>query len=402
MSYAIIRNEKYKKANLKGIYRHNERKNINYSNKNIDKERTILNYHLKVPLFSYEKEFERTKKELNLKGQIKEVSNIVCECIITSDNKFFKEIEDEETKRYFKTAYDFMCQYKDLKEQYILSAVVHMDEETPHMHLVFIPVVHTMNKQGIEIDKIACSEFWKAKNSYRDLQDAFYNYIKNNNFNLERGTSSEKEHLSVEKYKEVTNYKNTKELLSNINLELPETPDIKDIKKIMINRDEKIENEIIKPKDELIQELYKDNLSLYKELSKQSNLIEKAEKFEKERVALTNTNINLKNKCNELEEKISNIEFDLKFDYENEISQLNNKYQKEIKGLKKQIEKFEKALDNIKTTIKSFITWVCRKLSAQSEEEIIHKFEKECDIDFNIDNQLKIKAQEREDYEIEM
>ena len=62
-----------------------------------------------------------------------------------------------------------MCQYKDLKEQYILSAVVHMDEETPHMHLVFIPVVHTMNKQNQEIDKIACSEFWKAKTSYKDF-----------------------------------------------------------------------------------------------------------------------------------------------------------------------------------------------------------------------------------------
>ena len=170
----------------------------------------------------------------------------------------------------------------------------------------------------------------------------------------------------------------------------------------MINRDEKIENEIIKPKDELIQELYKDNLSLHKELSKQANLIEKAEKFEEERVSLTNTNINLKNKCHELEEKITNIEFDLKFDYENEISQLNNKYQKEIKGLKKQIEKFEKAFDNIKTTIKSFITWVCKKLSAQSEEEIIHKFEKECDIDFNIDKQLHNKVLEREEYEIEM
>lgn len=402
MSYAIIRNEKYKRVNLKGIYRHNERKNINYSNANIDKERTHLNYYIKQPQNSYEKEFERIKKDFDLKGQIKEVSNIVCECIITSDNNFFKEIGAEETKRYFKTAYDFICQYKDLKEQYILSAVVHMDEETPHMHLVFIPVVHTMNKQHQEIDKIACSEFWKAKNSYRDLQDTFYSYIKNNNFNLERGTPSEKEHLSIEKYKEVTNYKNTKELLNNINLELPETPDIKDIKKIMINRDEKIENEIIKPKDELIQELYKDNLSLHKELSKQANLIEKAEKFEEERVSLTNTNINLKNKCHELEEKITNIEFDLKFDYENEISQLNNKYQKEIKGLKKQIEKFEKAFDNIKTTIKSFITWVCKKLSAQSEEEIIHKFEKECDIDFNIDKQLHNKVLEREEYEIEM
>ena len=42
MSYAIIRNVKYKANNLKGIYRHNERKNYNYSNKNIDKEATIL------------------------------------------------------------------------------------------------------------------------------------------------------------------------------------------------------------------------------------------------------------------------------------------------------------------------------------------------------------------------
>lgn len=47
MSYAIVRNVKYKRENLKGIYRHNERKNFNYSNKNIDKEKTYLNYSLK-------------------------------------------------------------------------------------------------------------------------------------------------------------------------------------------------------------------------------------------------------------------------------------------------------------------------------------------------------------------
>ena len=128
MSYAIIRNEKYKRTNLKGRYRHNERKNINYSNANIDKERTYLYYHIKQPQNSYEKDFERIRMEYGLKGQIKEVSNIIFECIVTSDNTFFKEIGVEETERYFKNAYDFMCQYKDLKEQYILSAVVHMDE----------------------------------------------------------------------------------------------------------------------------------------------------------------------------------------------------------------------------------------------------------------------------------
>ena len=402
MSYAIIRNEKYKRVNLKGIYRHNERKNTNYSNTNIDKERTHLNYHLKQPDNSYEKEFELIRKEYDLKGQIKEVSNIVCECIITSDNKFFKEIGEEETKRYFKTAYDFMCQYKDLKEQYILSAVVHMDEETPHMHLVFIPVVHTMNKQRKEIDKIACSEFWKAKDSYKRLQDEFYKYITENNFNLERGITSEREHLTIKKYKEATNYNKTKELLNSINIELPDTPEIKDFKKLMINRDEKIQKEIISPKDELIQKLYKENVSMHKELSKQSKIIQKAEKFEEERIELVQNNEKLKQKCNVLNEKITNIEFDLKFDYENEICQLENKYKKEIKGLKKQIEKFEKAIENIKNTIKTYISWVCKKFSVQSEDEMIHDFSNETSIDLNLERQLNVKQTEKDDFELEI
>lgn len=38
-------------------------------------------------------------KRENLKGQIKVVSNIACEYIITSDKQFFEEIGEEETKR---------------------------------------------------------------------------------------------------------------------------------------------------------------------------------------------------------------------------------------------------------------------------------------------------------------
>ena len=119
MSYAIIRNAKYKMANLKGISRHNERKNQNYSNKNIDKDKTYLNYSIKSPQYSYEKEFERIKTQYNLKGQIKTVSNIACEYIITSDNVFFDHIGPEETKRYFETAYRFVAEYKNLGESNI-------------------------------------------------------------------------------------------------------------------------------------------------------------------------------------------------------------------------------------------------------------------------------------------
>mgnify|MGYP000700889103 CR=1 FL=1 len=121
MSYAIIRNTKYKRENLKGIFRHNERRNKNYSNKNIDKEKSYLNYSLKDTQFTYEKEFDRIRKEYNLKGQIKVVSNIACEYIITSDKEFFESIGEEETKRYFDECYKFICNYKNLGEENIIS-----------------------------------------------------------------------------------------------------------------------------------------------------------------------------------------------------------------------------------------------------------------------------------------
>ena len=108
MSYAIIRNTKYKRENLKGIFRHNERRNKNYSNENIDKEKSYLNYSLKSPQYSYEKEFDKIREKYNLKGQIKTVSNIACEYIITSDHDYFERIGEEETKRFFEIAYKFI------------------------------------------------------------------------------------------------------------------------------------------------------------------------------------------------------------------------------------------------------------------------------------------------------
>lgn len=67
----------------------------------------------------------------------------------------------------------------------------------------------------------------------------------------------------------------TKKLLENMALELLKVPKLKDIKKVMIGRDDKILNEIINPKDKLIKELYKGNLALHKDVSKQANIIDK-------------------------------------------------------------------------------------------------------------------------------
>lgn len=211
MSYAIIRNANYKKDNLAGLYKHNERKNTNYSNKEINKNNSIQNYSIKQCNTTYSKAINELIKTNDLKCRITSYTNLACEFIITSDKEFFEKIGKEETKRYFQTAYNFVANYKNLGEQYILSAKVHMDESTPHLHLVFVPVIQKFdNKSGKKINKIACSEYWKGKDSYKQLQDNFYKYITENGFDLERGKEREVEHLSTEKLKQITNYDNIK------------------------------------------------------------------------------------------------------------------------------------------------------------------------------------------------
>ncbi len=107
-----------------------------------------------------------------------------------------------------------MVNYKNLGEEFIVSAKVHMDETTPHMHIVFVPVVHKLDKKsGKQVSKIACSEYWKGKDSYKKLQDSFYNHVTEKGFNLERGKSSEVEHLSLDTFKQITNYERIKEEL---------------------------------------------------------------------------------------------------------------------------------------------------------------------------------------------
>ena len=390
MSFAIIRNTKYKRENLKGIYRHNERKNKNYSNDNIDKEKSYLNYSLKSPKYRYDKEFDIMKEKYDLKGQIKTVSNIACEYIITSDKQFFDKIGEEETKRYFETAYNFVTEYKNLGEQYIMSAKVHMDEETPHMHLIFLPVVHTTDKKGNAIDKLACSEFWKEKDSYRRLQDAFYQYMTSHNFKLERGVPKEetgREHLDIKEYKEITNFDKTKEKLQNIKLELPDVPDIDDIRMARWSkkRDEKILEDIIKPKDDLINELYQNNLLMHQQLLRQAKMVEEAEKYQKERNKIMADNI-------DLHKQVDNI----KAEYQQKEDNLEWKYEYRINKLEKENGYLHKVIDKFRETIHKFIEWICKNFDMGAEDNLIRDFQKENNILLDAEKQIQKEDKEKE------
>ncbi len=210
--------------------RHNERRNKNFSNKDIDPSRTCLNYHLKQPTAaSYEQEFYRIRDEYGLKGNLrltgKKQSTILCEFMITSDKTFFDRLGEERTKQFFFDAYCFVM-HKVGGEQFVVSAVVHMDEKTPHMHVAFIPTVEGKDRKGNPCRRVNASEFWKGKDSYARLQDEYYAWITSCGYTLERGTKgSTAEHLSVEEYK----LKKTAEQLSELQGQVEEVKGVDEI-----------------------------------------------------------------------------------------------------------------------------------------------------------------------------
>ena len=395
------------RVEAQGAYIHNARRSKGHTNKDIDNTRTHLNFYCKKNEQTYIKEFDRIKKEYDLKGHIRSNSIILCEMMITSDNGFFDKIGLEETKRYFRESYKFVCNYKNLGEKYIVSAVVHLDETTPHMHLIYIPVIHTKDKEGNLIDKICARDFWRGRDSYRDLQNEFHKYITSKGFELERGLPIEEtgaKHQKIEELKKITNFENTKKVLENVKLELPEIPNINDIKLIKLNK-EKVENEIIKPKDELIQELYQDNITLHRELSKQAKVVNEAGKYQKERdkIIADNKQLNSKVKKIENEYKEKSNTLDLKFDsrkrelekeFEEKNYEMKYEYKSKICNLKKENNKLHKIIDKFYETIEKFITWICKKFDIGAEDYLIRDFQKETNT--FIDPVKQIKHEERE------
>ena len=407
MSYAIVRNEKLVRAKAQGICVHNDRRAKNHSNKEIDVSKTYMNYYLKKNELNYVKEFDRLKEKYDYKGQIRSNSIILCEMIFTSDDAFFREIGFEETKRYFEESYKFICNYNNLGEENIISAVVHLDESTPHMHLVYVPIVHVKDENGADINKVCCRDFWKGRDSYRKLQNAYYEYITSKGFKLERGLPVEetnRKHENIQEFKQITNFENTKKVLNSIKLDLPEVPDLKDLKKVMLKRDEKIMKRIIEPKDQLIQELYNNNIALHKELSKQAKIVDIATDFQKEKEDILEKNRMLNQQCKQLKRNYESKEKQLINKYEDKIYTINCKYHKVINELEKENNFLKKVVDRFKTTVKTFIYWVCNKFSVSSEEQLMRDFEKETRMNFDVEKVVKVEQLkiEKDDWDLEL
>ena len=194
MSYIVARMEKMKVGNLGGAYRHNERIFKNHSNKDIDPNRSHLNYELtdRDHSVSYEKQIKDYVNENKISNRAIRKDAVLCdEWIITSDKSFFEKLSEEETREFFETAKNYFAE--NYGEDNIAYASVHLDESTPHMHMGVVPFQ----------DGKLSSKAMFDKEELKKIQEDLPKYMNEHGFELERGElNSEAKHKTVAEFKQ--------------------------------------------------------------------------------------------------------------------------------------------------------------------------------------------------------
>ena len=212
--YAILRFAKYKGPEIGHIESHDERTKEKYaSNPDVDTSRSHLNFHLVTPQRKYRAEAEKQIAEAGCRTRSDSVR--VVEALVTASPEFFKGKKKGEIKAYFQEALDFIREHQDPKT--IISAVVHMDEKTPHMHLCFVPL--TADK------RLSAKEIVGNKKKLTQWQDRFWEHMVKKYPDLERGESASetgRDHIPPRLFKEAVHLNRMKEqilkLMTDTNL----------------------------------------------------------------------------------------------------------------------------------------------------------------------------------------
>ena len=228
MNYAIFRSEPiYTLQDLAQIGSHNKREKKAYnSNPNIKIKLTKNNIEL-VPLTEkyvkgfynltkeYKKEhdermkLEREDRKKTFNQMLNKSKNVVAdELLFTATHKFFDNMTRDDIKNWADTCMEFV--YEDLgytKEQ-VLHATVHLDEETPHVHCVVVPLVKKYDKRtNTERFTISKKQYIKDKVHLSELQDKYYKRLTDKGYDLERGIKgSNAQHQNVKELKKTTKY----------------------------------------------------------------------------------------------------------------------------------------------------------------------------------------------------
>ena len=211
--YAILRFAKYKGPTISRIEAHNERtKEFYASNPDIKTELSKYNFHLVKPNGKYRIEADGLIREAGCKARKDSVRMV--ETLITASPEFFGGKKPGEVRAFFEHALEFLKTKQ--AEETIVSAVVHVDEKTPHMHLCFVPIT--------EDGRLSAKDIVGNRKKLTQWQDEYWSYMVKKYPDLERGESASetgRTHLPPRIFKQATRMhrleQKLRELLSSIN-----------------------------------------------------------------------------------------------------------------------------------------------------------------------------------------
>lgn len=194
--YAILRFAKYKGPEISRIEAHDERTKETYaSNPDIDTSRSHLNYHLIEPRGHYRIEAEQQIFQAQCRTRTDSVRLV--ETLITGSPEFFKKKSPKEIREYFEHALEFLK--RQLRPESIISAVVHMDEKTPHMHVSFVPLTKD--------NRLSAKDIIGNRKRLTQWQDDYWKHMVGKYPELERGQSTSetgRDHIPPRIFKDMT------------------------------------------------------------------------------------------------------------------------------------------------------------------------------------------------------
>lgn len=350
LNYAIFRSEPiYTLNDLAQIGSHNKRDKKSYnSNPDIKGELSKDNIEL-VPLADkyvkgfkmlvkdYEKEHnermktERDDRKRTFNQMLDKSKNVVAdELLFTATNEFFKEMTKEDILDWSNTCMEFVYEDLGYKKDQVLHSVVHLEEKTPHIHCVVVPLVKKFDKRtNTERYTISKKQYIRDKIHLSELQDKYHKRLTDKGYDLERGIKgSDRKHIKIKDYKKIN-----KKLEQNLNTRNDR------LDKIMNELDKQMETTKTIPFDKKHIVVEKDTFDTMVSVVKESKKV-----------------MELQPKINEVFNEINNYT-----DSYNSLEKDNQKYQREIKSLKtrnsnllQENNKLRAYIDTILEVIKKF------------------------------------------------
>ena len=183
-----------RKGSFGKIEAHHERTKTKYaSNPDVDISKSKHNFHIVQPNRSYLQEVNTRIAASACKTRKDSVRFI--DTIITASAEFFKGKSREELRSYFQTAVDFL--ERKIGNANIFSAVVHMDEKTPHLHLCFTPITQD--------GRLSAKEIIGNRSELIKWQDNFFEHMVSKFPDIERGepaSETKRQHIPTRVFKQ--------------------------------------------------------------------------------------------------------------------------------------------------------------------------------------------------------